>query len=1301
MSNTTKTKRSKIKIALSLFFALLLATTIFMAAGCSFLDGLNRVRVTGVSLEQNLTVAQGQTIIVTPTITPSNATNRSVNFSITSSNPTGSIIIDSYTANSAVIRGVQVGTGVLQVTTATGGYTATTTITVSPAGTITPDTPSVSIDQIDPSVRVGTHLTLTATTTNYDCDGEIIWYSYDTNIATINETTGEIDALEVGFARIYAKLASDNTVYDYTYLMVYTPSIALDSNYIIDGTLTLGLNDYNAVTAVLVDGQSLAENNRTIIWTTDNSNIAYIAAPATGNTATIRSSHQEGTTTINAILAFSAEWDNPIKTSFSVTVVAHQVTGLTLDYTNLDADFLDGSVTLTATITPSYASNQNILWSSSNNAIATVNNGVVTFVGRGTVVISAVSVSNPGAFSQTTINISRSIVNYNVYAGQAFPNVRIQTGSDERTSESYFGLTRNTWNLAAGGATISIDGAWNDEYNFDPVPVDVRGRGNSTWWNFRHSKQPIRVRFPNNVASHRSMLDSGYAARNWSFIAAHSDMSQMRHYAAHHMGRRLDTFSNVAFKRFVHLYINDQYRGIFQLTDHMDNCGQGNRANIDWIAGRVNAANWTNEHLANTEFYIEMCRRARGYGGAAPADFWFMAGGNSFEFREDSGMNVNPTHANRPRTLALIEEARQFTQLVHDTIMGGNWNAIQAIVDIPSLVDFYIVNEVFKDVDVAFSSVHMTIRNRIPGDGSTRMLHMGPLWDFDLAAGNAYYFPAVYGGYGPIGTGAKRHPWFNALVRNVPQFRTAVIERFEYFYTDILPETIERIQNIATLREDCFMRNFNLWPILGVGVWPNPISIRTIDTFMGQVNHVAWFLNTRANWMWEMLYSFEYRLSIDQANASNAPIYIASGGSRQLSASIFCVASNSYITDDLIWTDCGTNNAISVNSNGLVTANGLGTATIRVSKSSNPRLSASVTIQSVPRADDLYFSIADLTLFRGDVYRLFARPYPSTAWFSDTVVWSSTNSGVSVYNGIITIENNASGTAIIQANSGGLTASLIVTVNTNPKALGAISTTCDWLALTGHTANVSLLSQNHFLVNDLDFYGLTVQSIGSPDAVAVGIGHVFNGTLDGRGRVIKNITITGAPTVSSGTWNGFTHWCATIFGGTGINSQIRNLTVKNSTALGTLATGILVGNNRGLVENVSLHGTFANTNIGLGAAWWYRGGPVFGRNYGTVRNVVAFGRNVGQTFIVGGGLGGGEFGTASVDNVFIVLDNLNFLTGHQRPINQQTANYLSRVTRVNAFYMADIASIDFSTLDGSVWSGAGLGVNELPRLVRS
>lgn len=69
------------------------------------------------------------------------------------------------------------------------------------------------------------------------------------------------------------------------------------------------------------------------------------------------------------------------------------VTGITLDYSNISLTAGD-TMMLAASVAPSDATNNTVLWESSNTGVATVDNGLVTAVSAGNAVITAKSAEN-------------------------------------------------------------------------------------------------------------------------------------------------------------------------------------------------------------------------------------------------------------------------------------------------------------------------------------------------------------------------------------------------------------------------------------------------------------------------------------------------------------------------------------------------------------------------------------------------------------------------------------------------------------------------------------------------------------------------------------------------------------------------------------------------------------------------------------------------------------------------------------------------------------------------------------------
>lgn len=130
--------------------------------------------------------------------------------------------------------------------------------------------------------------------------------------------------------------------------------------------------------------------NKTVTWSTNNSSVATVSnGVVTGKSV--------GTATITATAGgYSATC------TVSVTSATIAVTGISLDKTS--AKVATGkSITLTATVTPSNATNKTVTWSTSNSSIASVSNGTVTGKSAGTVTITATAGGKSATCSVTVV----------------------------------------------------------------------------------------------------------------------------------------------------------------------------------------------------------------------------------------------------------------------------------------------------------------------------------------------------------------------------------------------------------------------------------------------------------------------------------------------------------------------------------------------------------------------------------------------------------------------------------------------------------------------------------------------------------------------------------------------------------------------------------------------------------------------------------------------------------------------------------------------------------------------------------
>ena len=133
---------------------------------------------------------------------------------------------------------------------------------------------------------------------------------------------------------------------------------------------------------------------------------------------------------------------NYVKFYTSTTTTTVSVTGVSLNKTTTSIE-VGASETLTATITPSNATNQNVSWTSDDTGVATVNNGVVTGVGTGTANITATTADgNMTATCVVTVTAAVLVSVTSISLDKASASIKV--GATETLTVSYTPSNANT-----------------------------------------------------------------------------------------------------------------------------------------------------------------------------------------------------------------------------------------------------------------------------------------------------------------------------------------------------------------------------------------------------------------------------------------------------------------------------------------------------------------------------------------------------------------------------------------------------------------------------------------------------------------------------------------------------------------------------------------------------------------------------------------------------------------------------------------------------------------------------------------
>ncbi len=340
--------------------------------------------------------------------------------------------------------------------------------------------------------------------------------------------------------------------------------------------------------------------------------------------------------------------------------------------------------------------------------------------------------------------------------------------------------------------------------------MEIKGHGNSTWG---MPKKPYKIK----LDSKSSVLGMP-AQKNWILLANYDDKSLLRNAAALYAG----TFTNLAWtphSRFVELYLNGQYEGTYQLVEQIEI--DKNRLNITEMDDTDVSGNAvTGGYLL--EFDTE----------GQTDDILFPISGVTFDLHD-------PDPA-EPAQLSYIENYLQQTSdaLYSDTFTDPDTGYAQYL-NSTTFIDWYLVEELFKNNDaVDWSSCYMYKDKK-------GKLNMGPLWDFDIAAGNVNF----NGNDDPTGWWIRSNPetypqWTKRLFDD-PAFAAAVAARWNQLKPQFqtLPTWIS--QNAAALQQ-AQQNNFQRWPILGEYVWPNS---EVAGSYQGEVDFLNSWLTQRIAWL--------------------------------------------------------------------------------------------------------------------------------------------------------------------------------------------------------------------------------------------------------------------------------------------------------------------------------------------------------------------------------------------------------------------------------------------------------------------
>lgn len=336
----------------------------------------------------------------------------------------------------------------------------------------------------------------------------------------------------------------------------------------------------------------------------------------------------------------------------------------------------------------------------------------------------------------------------------------------------------------------------------------IRGRGNYTW---TLDKKPYKVKF--NAATPVLGMP---ADTEWALLANYTDKSNLRNALAMCTARQLE-LGWVPRSRFVQLTLNGRFDGLYQMFEHVKTAPQ----RVDLGTPPATATDFEAGYLLEINFRLD-------------ETYNFVSGMNVPYSIKDG--NTSDAGNRIQAEVQALEAALAAPDLAIE-------RAYLAKLDVESLVDFYLVQELGKNWD-AFNSSSYLQRAR----GATR-ISFGPVWDFDLIAGNGiaeaegFWIDSTY----PYNA-AKNGIYVSKLLSD-PAFRKHVVARWRYLSSK-MPTLQTYLGNSAALLHtgvgNAIDANFERWPVLSTFIYPNVVALGSYDQ---EFEYLRQWLKTRAAWL--------------------------------------------------------------------------------------------------------------------------------------------------------------------------------------------------------------------------------------------------------------------------------------------------------------------------------------------------------------------------------------------------------------------------------------------------------------------
>ena len=327
------------------------------------------------------------------------------------------------------------------------------------------------------------------------------------------------------------------------------------------------------------------------------------------------------------------------------------------------------------------------------------------------------------------------------------------------------------------------------------------------------------------------------AESDWVLLANYNDKSFARNILPFHL---FDSMGNYAVRtRLADVVLNGEYQGIYLLGEKV----KRNNERVD----------------VNKLEPIEISGNDLTGGYILKIDYW--DNNNSWQLSHSPigfpGLDIHMVYVYpKPEEIVIQQQTyiQNFIADYEDALYGSNFAhpslGYRAFIDVPSFIDYFIVNEVCRNGD-GFKKSRFFSKDKDKVDGTVKKLKAGPVWDFDWAEKD------MWGGsedgsqfmYGECDQDVNAPGWYIRLLQDT-LFANELRCRYDDLRRSILKESYidAKIDSVALAVNESQAWHYQTWGHLGSATGTPEVQAPS-QTYAEEVQRLKDWFHRRLIWL--------------------------------------------------------------------------------------------------------------------------------------------------------------------------------------------------------------------------------------------------------------------------------------------------------------------------------------------------------------------------------------------------------------------------------------------------------------------